>query len=79
MSGAEFIELADKLGVVALLLLIMVGGARRWWVFGWTYNDLSTQHETLRGEKNEWKELALRSTNLAESLNELRKAGRIGP
>lgn len=55
-------------GVVGVLLVILWGGVRKWWVFGWRYTELEK-------ERDEWKALALRSTNLAESLSELRRGG----
>jgi hypothetical protein len=54
-------------GVVAVLLTILVTGLKRMWVPGWRYQEVLK-------ERDEWKEIALRSTNLAESLGELRRA-----
>lgn len=39
-------------GVVALLLLILIGGNRGWWVFGW-------QYQAMLKEAEEWKEIGL--------------------
>ena len=46
-------------GVTVLVLLIIFGGWKKWWVFGWQYKDMEA-------EKNEWKEAALRGTRVAE-------------
>lgn len=51
-------------GVIAVLLIFVVGGMKRWWVWGWQYRQIEEQNA-------KWMELALRSTNLAESLDEL--------
>lgn len=32
-------NVADKLSTVAILLLIVVGGIRAWYVFGWLYQE----------------------------------------
>jgi Mn2+/Fe2+ NRAMP family transporter len=40
-------------------LVVLYAGYKRWWVFGWIYQ------ETL-AEKKEWKEAALRSVTVAE-------------
>lgn len=53
-------------GVVAVLLVIILGGVRKWWVFGWQYQRVEESNER-------WMELALRSTNLAESLDTVAK------
>lgn len=39
-------------GTSAVFLLFMVGGIRRWWVWGWHYDQV-------RIERDQWKELAL--------------------
>lgn len=46
-------------GMVALLLLILIGGNRGWWVFGWQYRAKDKEGE-------EWKELALRLLHTTE-------------
>lgn len=79
MTIQEAWNLIQDGGVAALLIIIIMGGVKRWWVFGWVFHDLNMRHETLRNEKNEWKELALHSTNLADSLNEMRKHSWKGP
>jgi hypothetical protein len=68
------IDYVNAGGVVALLLMVLAGGIKQWWVFGWYYKELLGRHSALSEEKDAWKELALRSTNLAESLQELGRA-----
>jgi hypothetical protein len=46
-------------GVVFLLVLILVGGSMKKWVWGWSY-------EELRKERDEWRTLALEGTTIAE-------------
>ena len=52
------------LGPVGLLVFLLVavvwGGRKRWWVFGWVY-------EAKVRECEEWKNLALSGTRAAES------------
>ena len=59
MTAVEVFDLLNRGGVLALLALILLGGHRRWWVFGWAYR------ETLAREQ-EWKQLALTGTKIAE-------------
>jgi hypothetical protein len=42
----------DTGGVIALLLIILVGGAKRAWVFGWTYRDVAR-------DRDHWRALVL--------------------
>lgn len=53
-------------GVVAVLLVIIVGGVKKWWVFGWQYRAIEDSNAR-------WMELALKSTNLAESIDAIQK------
>lgn len=54
---------ADKVGVVALLIFILFSGMKRWWVFGWTYKEE-------RERSQEWRDLALTGTRIAEHIAE---------
>ena len=45
-------------GVVGLVALILVAGAKQVWVWGWTYREKAKESE-------EWKQRALRATNVA--------------
>lgn len=63
MTSDEFgsiFRLVSDGGVIGLLIAILVGGVRRWWVFGW-------QHEEMRKDRDEWKALALHSITTAEA------------
>jgi hypothetical protein len=55
----KVIQLIQTLGVTGLLLVILVGGAAKWWVFGWAYDAKCKECE-------EWKAAAKSSTNAAE-------------
>lgn len=47
-------------GLLAFLLGVVVfGGIKRWWVFGWTYNDKTR-------EAQEWKTMALKGLGTTE-------------
>lgn len=51
--------LLGPLGTLVLALTIIVTGWKRMWVFGWHYTEEVE-------EKLEWKEIAMRGTNIAE-------------
>lgn len=59
MDFQEGIQVIRDAGVTGLLLFALIGGFRKWWVFGWQYKDVLE-------EKEEWKTLALGGTHLAE-------------
>lgn len=55
----ELLSALSDLGTVALLLLILLAGARGWWVFGWHYDQVAK-------ERDAWRDIALSTTSLAE-------------
>jgi hypothetical protein len=59
MTIAEVLELITQGGVVALLVLIVVGGMRRWYVWSWQYREQQRDLE-------EWKAMALGNLGLAD-------------
>ena len=60
MTVSEIVDVITQGGVVGLLVLIVVGGWRRWYVWRWAW-------EELQRDRDEWKALALRGTGLAEA------------
>lgn len=55
----ELLSIIKDAGIVGLLMIILVGGAKSWWVFGWAYR-LMTQ------DRDMWRTLALSGTDLAK-------------
>lgn len=47
------------LGVTGLLAFALIGGSRKWWVFGW-------QYELLIAERDKWEAIATRGLGVAE-------------
>jgi hypothetical protein len=60
------LDVVQKGGMVGLLLAILVGGMKRWWVFGWVYEDKDKQLVEKQRESDMYRELAFRGTQLAE-------------
>lgn len=56
----ELLNSLSNISVVGLLMLIIWGGARRLWVFGWTY-------EKAEKDAAEWKATALRLAGIAQA------------
>lgn len=59
VASPETLTVVERLGLIGLLLIILIGGSRGWWVFGRTYNELVKDRDLYR-------DLALRGTRLAE-------------
>lgn len=63
MIGVEPSWVSDALGpsglLVFLLVVVVWGGVKRWWVFGWI-------HEEVREERDMFRDMALRSLETAE-------------
>jgi hypothetical protein len=57
----ELFEVADKAGAILILLIILLGAVKGWWVTGWQYREAQNR-------ENEWKQLALTGTKLAEQV-----------
>lgn len=55
-------------GIIGFLLFILIGGYRRWWVFGWQYKDLSDRYKRVEDSNVMWMQLALRGANVTEQI-----------
>ena len=55
----QLLDVVTQGGVIGILVLIIAGGARQWWVWGWHYRIVVK-------DRDEWKRMALRNTVLAE-------------
>lgn len=59
LLNPELLSALSDLGTIALLLLILLAGARGAWVFGWHYEQVAK-------ERDAWRDIALSTTSLAE-------------
>ena len=70
----DFFDIAQKLSGVStpvLLFLILYGGYKRVWVFGY-------QLEKAESDAQQWKEMALHATGIAETSVSIAKTTRQG-
>lgn len=58
-AASEAIKFIQSTGLVGIGILILIGGFRKWWVWGYQYEDM-------RKERDEWRALALKGTHLTE-------------
>jgi hypothetical protein len=59
MQLEQIINLTSKVGLATLLILVIIGGSQGYWVYGSTYKDMVADRDV-------WKELALKATQVAE-------------
>jgi hypothetical protein len=85
----DLVELSKAVGglpLAVLLVLLLVGGYRRWWVFGWAFTEAELRHRqelqaseersralllASKQREDEWRQLALEGRGLASSAVEL--------
>jgi hypothetical protein len=56
----SILDFLTRGGSASALILIVVSGAKKAWVFGWTYQDLQT-------DRDRWQQLALKNLKIAET------------
>jgi hypothetical protein len=67
--GLELI--LGNLGVLILLLVILFGGFKGWWVFGWYARELRNRNERLENRLDQTSRVAERGTGLAHRAADL--------
>lgn len=75
MTLKDLFDYINTGGVIGLFTLILVGGFRRWWVWGWAYKDMEAAKARVEQERDDWRQLALHGTSLAEQTVNLFKQG----
>lgn len=67
MTLVDLLKIINSAGLVGLLSLVLISGAKGWWVFGWIYREKCESEE-------EWKRQALRGASNAEKATSLAEA-----
>lgn len=65
-EAASIIDMVSKGGIATLLGLVIFGGVKRIWVFGWQYSELEK-------DRDRWQSLALDNLNLAKKAAEVKQ------
>jgi len=64
-------------GIIGILVYILVGGSKGWWVFGWQYDDALNRIKQIEKERDDWRDIALQGTQVAEKTVDLfKRSGR---
>lgn len=71
-----FFKYVSQAGVLGFLIVVLYGGYRKWWVFGWIYRDSEVRTQKIEKERDDWRDIALHGTNLAEQTVDLFRRSR---
>jgi hypothetical protein len=72
----QIIDYADRLGLVTVLLIIVFGAYRGWWITPREHKEVVERCNRLEEEKNAWMDTALKASNIAtDAFNVLRRRG----
>jgi hypothetical protein len=78
LSIADLLKYISQAGVLGLLVIILFGGYKRWWVFGWIYRESEDRTSKAEKERDDWRDIALHGTSLAEQTVDLFRRSRKG-
>lgn len=78
MDTVQLADLLGPLGLVVFLLVVVVwGGRKKWWTFGWVLDNEVQRRQEVELEKEYWKNIAVRSLNIGEDA--VRAAVKVSP
>jgi hypothetical protein len=63
MDHTQILQWMRDAGIVGILAFILIGGHRRWWVWGYQADELRTALAEMRKERDEWKSYAMRGAD----------------
>lgn len=52
-SATEVVDLVVRGGLAVFLILVLVGGSRRWWVFGHVFTAMEAERNKLQRQNDE--------------------------
>jgi hypothetical protein len=66
----DVFQFINDIGLIGVAALIIWGGLKRKWVFGWTHEEVKTdlrqQLDRIAQDRDDWRALALKGTEFAE-------------
>lgn len=66
MTIGDLLDVAQKATVVTILLVVLYGGIKQWWVFGWLYKQEVGRNDALEEKNQRLQEAAFRAAGVAE-------------
>lgn len=73
MDVKTIVDIVQNGGAMGLLIFFLVAGFKGWIVWGREFQREIQRRESIEIERDDWRELALRGTNLAESLTQVQE------
>lgn len=64
-SEVNLLDYISRASIVTFLILVVYGGYKKWWVFGWVYRESEERCEKIVVEKDAWRHSALTGANIA--------------
>ena len=55
----EALSYVRDAGLIGLFIVAMIGGWRKWWVWGWQLDECCARERSLRDERDEWKRMVI--------------------
>lgn len=68
LDPLAIVDFAQKLTVIGMLILIVVGGHRRVWVYGWYADELRTRLNKLEEQRDHAVSTARQAVNVTEKV-----------
>jgi hypothetical protein len=66
MTITDLLDLGSKITVVTMFIIIVYGGAKGWWVFGWYYQEKLDHCDRLQEQIDRLTGISERTIDLAE-------------
>lgn len=63
MNEADLLTIVKDAGIVGVLFIFIIGGVKKWWVWGWQYREY---REYAEAEIKYWRSATFRSLNVSE-------------
>jgi hypothetical protein len=73
MDVQTILDLIPSAGATGLLVFFIVAVSKGWILFKREVDMLVAQHAAMENERNDWRDLALRGTDLAEELTKVQQ------
>jgi hypothetical protein len=76
LSLQEALKYVSQAGVLGFLIIVLYGGYKKWWVFGWLYRESEARTVKTEKERDDWRDIALHGSTIAEKTVDLFKRSR---
>jgi hypothetical protein len=67
----ELLDQVGRIGAAGMLIAALIGGFRRWWVWGWQYQEM-------RDDRDQWRDIAIKGMTVAQGATTIATRGTDG-